>query len=507
MKHFARFLSFAALMVIATGVLSAHPLGNFSLNQFTRIDAASGELRVRQVLDLAEIPTFQLRDAIDADKDGTLSLAELEAYQSQISADYLAKLKLTAENQPLALTEKAKTANVAVGEGGLPILRFEWEMVAAFSAKNASAAIGFVNDNYSDRLGWREIVAGQIGNVRVYDGNVFSTSLSNELREYPADLLSTPLNERTAVFSITTGTIPAGSTAITARDGKPTVATPTDSLASLVAVGELTPMIILLGLLVAFGLGAAHALSPGHGKTVVGAYLVGSKGTPKHALFLGLTVTITHTLGVFALGLITLFASAYVLPERLLPFIGFLSGLMVFFIGASLFKERFFSLMGWKKHAYSHHDHGHSHDHHSHDHHQHDHDHGHHHHHHGVGSVTHTHGGSTHTHEVPDAITWKSLLALGVSGGLLPCPSALVLMLSAISLGRVGYGLVLTIAFSLGLAATLTVIGLLFLSARSLVGKTQLSESRAFRLVPVFSALVVTVAGVVICYNALGYSL
>jgi ABC-type nickel/cobalt efflux system permease component RcnA len=483
-------------LFISVSTTTAHPLGNFSVNQFTRIEAASDELRIRQVLDLAEIPSFQARNEIDTDKDGVFSLAELDAYQSRLSRDYLANLELLVNEQPLTLAERSRSANAIAGEGGLPTLRFEWELVTALTTNSNVLKLQFANDNYQDRLGWREIVASQTGNIRIFDSNIHSTTLSNELRLYPADLLSTPLNERTASFAITAGPIPAGSTAISGRDGKPVASTPTDSLASLVAVGEITPLVALLGLLIAFGLGAAHALSPGHGKTVVGAYLVGSKGTPRHAVFLGMTVTVTHTLGVFALGLITLFASAYILPEHLMPFIGFISGLIVFFIGASLLKERFLSLMGWKtnEHGHHHHDHVHSHDDHEPHHHPH-------------GSVTHTHGGSTHTHEIPDAITWRSLLALGVSGGLLPCPSALVLMLSAISLGRIGYGLILTIAFSLGLAATLTVIGLLFLSARSLLGRTRLAESRAFRFVPVFSALVVTVAGVVICYNALGYSL
>ena len=173
-----------------------------------------------------------------------------------------------------------------------------------------------------------------------------------------------------------------------------------------------------------------------------------------------------------------------------MPFLGFVSGLLVFFIGISLFKDRLFSLLGWKKevHDYHHHDHD-GHDGelpHSHD------------------DLTHTHGGSTHNHALPDEITWRNLLALGLSGGLLPCPSALVLMLSAISLGRVGYGLVLTVAFSFGLAATLTIVGLIFLNIRNLFGKTALSNSRAFQILPVFSAFVVAFVGAVICYNALG---
>lgn len=493
--HLGHYVNFrlpvlcSVILVLACHAL-AHPLGNFSVNQFTRIDAANSEIKVFQVLDFAEIPTFQMFAAIDSDKDGSLSEIEIAEFQKGLSSEYLSKIGVSVSGSAAELKATSSNGRVVTGEAGLATLRFEWNLEYSFPTAS-SGNISFRNENYAERVGWREIVVNPSAKTQIYNSTAFATELSKELNSFPTDALAAPLNERSAQFSFTSFDLPEGARPLTGRDGRRAAAAPVDRLASLINVPEITPLVVLFGLLLAFGLGAAHALSPGHGKTVVGAYLVGSKGTPKHALFLGLTVTITHTLGVFALGLITLFASAYILPERLLPFIGFLSGLIVFFIGATLFKERFSALMGWKKHGHQH-DHEHSHDHV---------------HHHSHGSVTHTHGGSEHTHDVPDAITWKSLLALGVSGGLLPCPSALVLMLSAISLGRVGYGLVLTIAFSLGLAATLTLIGLLFLSARSLLGKTRMAEGRVFRLVPVFSALVVTIAGVVICYSALGYSL
>jgi ABC-type nickel/cobalt efflux system permease component RcnA len=287
-----------------------------------------------------------------------------------------------------------------------------------------------------------------------------------------------------------------------------------DKFAELIAVEEITPAIALFGLLVAFGFGAMHAMSPGHGKTVVGAYLVGSRGTPKHAAFLGLTVTITHTLGVFAIGLITLFASNYILPEKIMPFLSFVSGLLVFYIGVTLCKARLFGALGWQSHhVHEHrphhahenfHDHengederlhdrhrGHSHERHTSD--QHAHEHG----------FTHTHDGHTHSHQPPDEISWKSLLALGISGGLLPCPSALVLMLSAISLGRVGYGLILTLVFSFGLAATLTAVGLVFLYLGKAFGGSRLAGSPIVKMLPVASAFVIACIGAVICYNSL----
>jgi nickel/cobalt exporter len=255
----------------------------------------------------------------------------------------------------------------------------------------------------------------------------------------------------------------------------------------LIDVPEITPAVAFFGLLLAFGLGAMHALSPGHGKAVVGAYLVGSKGTPKHAAFLGLTVTITHTLGVFALGLLTIFAANFILPETIMPFLSFFSGLIVLYIGLTMFKTRLLSALGYRggEHHHDHgHDHGHTHDDHDQD-------------------LTHTHDGHTHSHAVPDSITWKSLLALGVSGGLLPCPSALVLMLSAINLNRIGYGLILTVAFSFGLAATLTIVGLVFLYGGRIFDGEKVSSYRLVKALPVFSAFVIACVGAVICYTSI----
>ncbi|MDQ5852832.1 MAG: sulfite exporter TauE/SafE family protein, partial [Chloroflexota bacterium] len=279
---------------------------------------------------------------------------------------------------------------------------------------------------------------------------------------------------------------------------------------------RLSPQFIAFALLLALGLGAVHALSPGHGKTVVGAYLVGARGTARHALFLGLTVTMTHTISVFALGLVTLYASQYILPEQLYPWLGILSGAMVVVMGITLFTQRLRAVRAASGHthtpahghAHDPHDHthegAHPHDHHGHPH-AHDHTHHHHDHDHAWG---HEHGPHTHTHVPPGAdgspSTWRSLLALGISGGLIPCPSALLVMLGAISLGRVGFGLLLIVAFSLGLAGVLTGIGLLFVYGGRWLSRMSRGRTSVpgLRLVPIASALVVTTAGLAITARA-----
>jgi ABC-type nickel/cobalt efflux system permease component RcnA len=235
--------------------------------------------------------------------------------------------------------------------------------------------------------------------------------------------------------------------------------------ASLVGRSHLSALVILASLAAALFWGAAHALSPGHGKTIVTAYLVGQRGTPRHAALLGLIVTITHTIGVFALGLVTLALSQFVVPDRLYPWLNLASGLLVVAIGASVFWAR------WR--------------------HRRAHAHGHHHHHHG-----HVPGSDPGT-----GPSFRSLLAVGVSGGLLPCPSALVVLLAAISLHRVAFGLILILAFSAGLALSITGIGLVAVLARRAFRRLSF-EGPAMRLLPAASALVILAAGLAMTVHA-----
>ncbi len=489
-----RILSAALFLTLFSVGALAHPLGNFSVNQYSHIEPLGSQIKVRQILDLAEIPTFQELAKIDADKNGEYSVEELNAYAAAFSPGYLANLNLTVDGNEVLLTSGAPEIGLIPGNGDLKTLRMVWELSGSLSDKPENGLTAFQNLNYAERVGWNEIVVGRTAGINIFNSTAFGSGVSDELRSYPQESIAVPLAERSATFSFTAGAAPADSKLLVNRDGHRSTAVQTDRLAALIAVPEITPMIAVFGLLLAFGLGAIHAMSPGHGKTVVGAYLVGSRGTARHALFLGLTVTITHTLGVFALGLITLFASNYIMPEKMMPFLSFVSGLLVFYIGITLFKNRLFGALGWAKSGDHHHHLDHEHysgEEHSHSHDAHD-------------ALTHTHDGHTHSHLPPEEIGWKSLLGLGISGGLLPCPSALVLMLSAIYASRVGYGLILTIAFSLGLAATLTAVGLAFLYVGKALGGTSLGKSRVIKTLPAFSALLIACIGAVMCYSALG---
>jgi ABC-type nickel/cobalt efflux system permease component RcnA len=260
----------------------------------------------------------------------------------------------------------------------------------------------------------------------------------------------------------------------------------TRELVAAISAPQLDFNVALVSLLAALVLGGLHALSPGHGKTLVGAYLIGSRGTARHAAFLGLIVTVTHTFGVFLLGFATLYASRFMMPERLFPVLSLISALLVLGMGVVLLVQRGRAARGlWRPRpaadglvfvpvADSH-----------------EHD-----------GLMHSHGGVMHSHMPPqtagDKVTWKNLLALGISGGLVPCPSAMVLLLAAVALNKTAYGMLLVLVFSVGLAVTLTVVGLVFLFARNRMRRSGISR-RWTALVPLLSAAFITLVGMALC--------
>lgn len=280
------------------------------------------------------------------------------------------------------------------------------------------------------------------------------------------------------------GRLPVG--AVAAEDGE------TDALSDMLRSEELSLGLIAGALALALFLGAAHGLEPGHGKTIVAAYLVGSRGTVGNALFLGGVVTLTHTMSVILLGLVALFASQYVLPEQIFPYLGTASGLLIIGLGTWLLVNHL------RRQGYGHsHSHGEHHQGHTHEE-EHHHDHSHEEHHHGH----HDHG---HSHEIPSKVTLGSLLTLGISGGIVPCPGALVILLLAVALHRIAFGLVLLVAFSVGLASILIAIGVLIVKARPLVERFS-GDGRWIQRLPIASAVVIIAVGCAITFKTLMHS-
>jgi ABC-type nickel/cobalt efflux system permease component RcnA len=253
-----------------------------------------------------------------------------------------------------------------------------------------------------------------------------------------------------------------------------------EEFSSLIGTKELTPWVFLLSLLVAVGLGAVHAVSPGHGKTVMAAYLIGTRGRARHAIGLALAVTVSHTTGVVVLALVTLLASDLLPPERLYPVLGLASALTVVGIGAWLLVGRWRDLQHRRSHVRT------DDDEHAHE---------------------HSHGLVAHRHETRgDApLSWRGLVALGLAGGLVPSASALILLLGAVAAGRPAFGLALAIAFGVGMAVVLGGIGLVLAQAGRWLERSATVSCLA-KLAPTMpwvTAAVVLVAGFVLTGQAL----
>ncbi|HKY53999.1 MAG TPA: hypothetical protein VJM08_06820, partial [Anaerolineales bacterium] len=313
----------------------AHPLGNFTINHYAGLHVSRDGITIDYVLDMAEIPAFQEIATFDANGNGQPDTAEATSYHAAKCESLRSDLNLRVNNQVTPLSLSSSSIEFPPGAGGLPTLRLTCNFNAPLTTKTTN--ISFTDNVYSERLGWREIVvtSDKVG----LQGEFASTSLSQRLTSYPDDMLSSPLDQRQISFAVDLPSVSAPSQTVTqqALSGN---STREDTFTQLITLENLTLSTILFALGVSFVWGAMHAMTPGHGKTIVGAYLVGSRGTIKHALYLGLTTTVTHTLGVFALGLITLFAAQYIVPETLYPWMGLLSGLFVLGIGINLFVSR-----------------------------------------------------------------------------------------------------------------------------------------------------------------------
>lgn len=477
------------LRAVMTGILTlligagavrpagAHPLGNFTISHFSGLTVVPGELRLHYALDLAEIPTVQERQKMDTNSDGKISPAEKDAYLREAKRRLPAGLSLRVNGSRTPLRVRAAELAFLPGAGNLPTLKLHLQMVAPLPAKGGRLTLEYADTNYQERTGWKEMVITAATGARIIETTAPAAGLSNALASYPTDLISAPpqqTNARAVVWF--------GATARTAD--VPSNKRFANRLTELLTTGQWSWSILLFSLLVAFSLGALHALEPGHGKTVIGAYLVGSRGSARHAVLLGLTVTASHTIGVFALGLIVLYASRWIVPERLYPWLGCVSGLAITIIGLALLTSRL------------------------------------------KGPADHQHApGLLHRHvpadrqgrsRTPNAqpLTPLSLLLLGISGGIVPCPSALVVLLSSIALHRVMWGLLLILAFSAGLAAVLVGIGLLMVTGGRLMEavtrsdggsgeETRPWEGRLLRGLPAVSAAVVCVLGIVVAVQSL----
>lgn len=512
LHHFAMSITIITIFLFWTPTADAHPLGNFTINHYAGLHLERDGVEIDYVLDMAEIPAFQEINQLDTNHNRKAEPVETVKYPAEKCNEINSHLELRLNQKLDALSLEKSAVEFPPGVGGLSTLRLTCTFQGAKVLAGTNQLVEFEDKFYPQRLGWREITVAA-NNVPI-QGDFTSSSITNRLRDYPNDLLSSPLDQRRISFQLNPllasdqQALPP-SVESSNRLGNALTGRSNDVFTSLIIQENHNLPTILIAIALAFLWGGLHALSPGHGKTVVGAYLIGSRSKAQHALFLGLTVTITHTAGIFALGLITLGTSEFILTEQLFPWLSVLSGVLVTGIGLNLLISRlqgtqiFHNWAEGQRHA----QHSHDDEHHNHEHsHQHSDDeqaHAHHHHHHHH-EHNHDHVHHEHSHLPPQgsSLTWSSLLALGISGGLLPCPSALVVLLSAIAMGRIGFGLALVSAFSLGLAAVLTAIGLILVYAKERFEQLPLQIPK-IRMLPVVSALCITLIGLGITTQAL----
>jgi nickel/cobalt transporter (NicO) family protein len=330
-------LAFAGFASLVPREAQAHPLGNFTINHYSSLEFAEETARITYVLDFAEIPTLQLKARLDANGDGKLSDREANAYLDAEMPSLVEGLRLRAGDEVLPLEILRRSAEYRPGQGGLSTLRVEAHLLADLP-KVWRGRAHYADQTYANRLGWREIVVKGGPEVAIRDSTVQAHSVSNELRSYPRDMLSSPPDVREASFTLAPGDGSAENETAsrTAERVRTSFGSVTQRVDALVSVERLSAAVVALSMLAAFFWGAAHALTPGHGKAVVAAYLIGARGTARHAGILGLTVTLTHTAGVFVLGAVTLYLSRYILPEVLYPWLSAASGLLVVLIGLVL---------------------------------------------------------------------------------------------------------------------------------------------------------------------------
>jgi len=473
-----RRLGVALALAVAAGLAVAgtalgHPLGNYTVNRAVAVTLAADAASIRYTIDMAEIPAFATQQAMDTNGNGSVSPNEGRNWAQATCAAVGDALVITLDGRTLILmAAEDPVLTFPAGAGGLDTLRLECPFAGAWTLPLGEHEITVADRTEDGHVGWREVTIAT-GGWTILSSDVPAISPSTQLTAYPTDSLASPPDVRSGAATFRADGGPGSGTQVAAPASGPR-ATSNDPFAALIT-GELTLPVALLALLLAAGLGAVHALSPGHGKTLVAAYLIGSRGTLRQAAGLGMTVAVTHTLGVFALGGLTLAAGELFIPERVIGWLSVISGGLVAALGLVLVWR---ALLPGSRRAH------------------------------------HAHGEHAHPHphsddDVSPTVTRRGLVALGLAGGMVPSASALIVLLAAVSTGRLLFGLGLILAFGVGMAAVLAGLAAVTSLARAaLVDRRGIGPSRWTRrmtgLLPVSSGIAVLVIGMVVTVAALG---
>jgi ABC-type nickel/cobalt efflux system permease component RcnA len=534
------------MLSVLPGMAAAHPLGNFTINHYAEVRIEPDQVLLDVVIDQAEIAAFQARQDFDTDADGSVSDEEIEAGRITACDALAADLRLTANDEALDLRTVESGLSFPPGVGGLSTMRLVCGYAAAQAASIGAepTRIAFTDESYPNRLGWREIVVRGSGvALAIVEGELRDESVSARLTAYPEELVPLPLADASVVVDATSGgeelppldlpdahpldgevaspspsTMPGPVESDTPSPSPSPVPSPTPvvgavpggidggDLPGIFEEADLTPIMLLLSLFTAAALGAGHALTPGHGKTLMAAYLVGTRGTPLHALALALSVSVSHTVGILVLAGLILGAADVLPPDVVVRWAPVVAAVSIVAIGGWMLigelrrRRSAKQIPGAPSHG--------------HDHHGHDHEHEHGPNHEGPGpderydhGLEHSHGGRAHGHAPApgSTITWRGLFVLGLAGGLIPSTSALLILLGSIAAGRPGFGLVLVVAFGLGMAAVMGGIGLVIVAARRRLDGVPAGPGlgRIRETVPLVAALLVFGFGIYLTAQAI----
>jgi ABC-type nickel/cobalt efflux system permease component RcnA len=522
----------------------AHPMGNFSVNHYSKIDLASGRVVVTYFIDLAEIPTFQ--ELQQGNITANVNSPVVTRFVATRGEELGRGLSLIIDGRLLSLRMTSSGVIFPPGAGGLPTMKmgFTYDALLPRDLDRSRLDLHFADNNYEGHSGWKEIVAVASGGTMI-KSSVPAQDRSAGLSNYPTDLLNSPPQDLEASMQASLRVVASpGSSAQAAVDGvvqthsaktaiksaaathigssstpaaaprsrvvpsnrairsatasAPSLAAPTSielkgnrqktprsRFTELISAQHLSLWFLFTAAIIAAGLGALHALEPGHGKTIVAAYLVGSRGTARHAFLLGLIVTASHTAGVFALGAITLYASHYIVPEQLYPWLGVLSGITIAALGCYMLLRRLTGTASDHSHAP-----GSSHSHWP------------------FGKRAANEGAQQDLAPVEESaarrVSLAQLFTLGITGGIIPCPAALIVLLSAFALHRIALGFFLIVAFSFGLAAILIAFGMLMVYAGRFVSRFQIDGPLTRRWLPAASSAFIAILGIVLAIQALG---